>query len=241
MHSSWQHHRNKFHLVIKLFLLLSGLVNISCEKRTITIPLFNGESLQGWEGNKEYFRVQDGAIVAGRLDQLIPQNEFLCTTKEYQNFDLRLKVKLVGEGDNGGVQFRSERVSNSSEVSGYQADIGFIPASWVKNFDQFKQQVAMLEDDTPYPLWGSLYDESRRARVLALGDFEKITEVLKKGDWNEVRIRAEGELIKIWINNELITQYRETEDMPQKGVIGLQVHAGPPLEVYYKDIFIQEL
>lgn len=239
MHCYWLNHRIKSQIMITFFLV--GLVNISCDKRTITTPLFNGETLQGWEGNKEYFRVQEGAIVAGRLDQLIPQNEFLCTTKEYQDFDLRLKAKLVGEGDNGGVQFRSERIPNSSEVSGYQADIGFIPASWVKNFDQFKQQVANLKDETPYPLWGSLYDESRRARVLALGGYDEVSEVLKKGDWNEIRIRAEGNFIKIWINNQLITKYKETEDMPQKGVIGLQVHAGPPLEVHYKDIFIQEL
>ncbi|MEK6481225.1 DUF1080 domain-containing protein [Catalinimonas sp. 4WD22] len=241
MNCYWQHHRINFKVVIIFFLQLIGFVNISCDKRTITTPLFNGESLQGWEGNKEFFRVEDNAIVAGRLDSIIPQNEFLCTTKEYQDFDLILKAKLVGEGDNGGVQFRSERVSNSSEVSGYQADIGFIPASWVKSFDQFKQQVANLEDDTPYPLWGSLYDESRRARVLALGNYGKVSEVLKKGDWNEIRIRAEDNFIKIWINNQLITEYREKEDMPQKGVIGLQVHSGPPLEVHYKDIFIQEL
>ncbi|MDF9797049.1 hypothetical protein OKW21_002312 [Catalinimonas alkaloidigena] len=226
----------RFSILLLFVCLLS-----SCNRSQITTPLFDGESLQGWEGNQDFFRVENEAIVAGSLDKLIPQNEFLCTTKEYADFDLRLKAKLVGKGDNGGVQFRSKRIHNSSEVSGYQADIGFIPAAWVKNFDEFKGKVSSLADDTPYPLWGSLYDESRRAKVLALGEYNDISEALKKEDWNELRVRAEGNHIKIWVNNQLITAYTENENMPQKGVIGLQVHSGPPLEVWYKDIVIQEL
>ena len=70
------------------------------------------------------FRVEEGAIVAGTLKQPIPHNEFLCTTKEYANFDLCLKAKLVGDGDNAGIQFRSKRVPNHHEVSGYQCDMG---------------------------------------------------------------------------------------------------------------------
>lgn len=221
-----------------MFLLM---ISFACKKRTITKPLFNGETLRGWEGNPDFFRVEDKAIVAGRLTDIIPQNEFICTTKEYENFDLRLKVKLVGEGDNGGVQFRSQRISNSHEVAGYQADIGFIPSGWVKGFAQFKAKTDSLDDNTPYPLWGSLYDESRRARILALADRNQVMTHLKPGDWNEIRIRAEQNEISIWINNQQTISYTEEENMPRKGVIGLQVHSGPPLEVWYKDIFIQEL
>lgn len=226
--------------VVAFFLLLI-IITCSCQKRSITKPLFNGESLRGWEGNPDFFRVEEEAIVAGRLTDIIPQNEFLCTIKEYGDFDLRLKVKLVGQGDNGGVQFRSQRVPDSHEVSGYQADIGFIPSGWVQGFEQFKSRTDSLDEDTPYPLWGSLYDESRRARILALAERDKVMSALKEGEWNEIRIRAEQKNITIWLNNELTIQYTEQENVPEKGVIGLQVHSGPPLEVWYKDIFIQEL
>src|SRR5256885_2096868 len=70
-------------------------------------PLFDGKTLAGWEGNKEVFRVENGAIVAGSLQKKVEHNEFLCTAKEYGDFELRLKAKLVGKGDNAGVQFRS--------------------------------------------------------------------------------------------------------------------------------------
>ena len=53
------------------------------------VPLFNGEDLAGWEGNLEYFRVENGVIIAGTLEKPIPRNEFLCTTRDYSNFELR--------------------------------------------------------------------------------------------------------------------------------------------------------
>src|SRR6056297_872518 len=83
-------------------------------------PLFDGKTLAGWEGSPHWFRVEGDAIVAGRLDQPIPHNEFLCTEKSYGDFELRLEAKLVGDGNNAGIQFRSRRIPNSSEVSGYQ-------------------------------------------------------------------------------------------------------------------------
>ncbi|WPP51255.1 3-keto-disaccharide hydrolase [Catalinimonas niigatensis] len=226
---------------IAVSFLLLLMLTFSCQRRTITKPLFNGETLQGWEGDPDFFRVKDGAIVAGRLTDLIPQNEFLCTVKEYGDFELRLKVKLVGEGSNGGIQFRSQRIPESHEVAGYQADIGFIPSGWVQGFAQFRGRTESLNEETPYPLWGSLYDESRRARILDLADRKLVMATLKPDDWNEIRIRAEQKQIKIWLNNQLTTEYTEEEDVPQEGIIGLQVHSGPPLEVWYKDIFIQEL
>ncbi len=56
----------------------------------------------------------------------MPRNEFLCTKKTYGNFELRLEAKLVGKGDNAGIQFRTRRIPNHHEVSGYQADMGML-------------------------------------------------------------------------------------------------------------------
>src|SRR6266446_138896 len=70
-------------------------------------PLFDGQTLSGWEGDTKTFRVEDGAIVGGTLKDKIPHNTFLCTEKKYGDFELRLKFKLLGKEANGGVQFRS--------------------------------------------------------------------------------------------------------------------------------------
>src|SRR5262244_3529705 len=88
--------------------------------------LFDGKSLNGWEGNLSVFRIEDGAITGGSLKESLPHNEFLCTTEEYDDFELRLKFKLLGDpaSANAGVQFRSKRIPNHHEVIGYQADMG---------------------------------------------------------------------------------------------------------------------
>lgn len=184
-------------------------------------PMFDGKSLSGWEGNEKIFRVDDGAIVAGSLKQPIAHNEFLCSEKEYGDFELRIKAKLVGEGDNAGIQFRSKRVPNHHEVSGYQCDMG----------SAFGGSV-----------WGALYDESRRNKMLVQVDQQKVQKGLKKGDWNEFVIRCEGPRIQIWLNGTQTVDYTEPEDkIARRGVFGLQVHGGKPAEAWYKDIRVKEL
>src|SRR5437899_11983574 len=70
-------------------------------------PLFDGKTLAGWEGDEKVLRVEDGAIVAGSLKEKVAHNDFLASKEEFGDFELRLKAKLVGKGQNAGVQFRS--------------------------------------------------------------------------------------------------------------------------------------
>ena len=181
------------------------------------VSLFDGKTLDGWEGDEKVFRVEDGAIVAGSLKENVAHNDFLCSKKEYENFELKLKVKLVPNSGNAGIQFRSQRVPNHFEVSGFQADMG---EKW----------------------WGKLYDESRRNKILVETDAEKVAKVLKPEDWNEYVIRCKGRRIQLFINGLQTVDYtEEDESLPTKGVIGLQIHGGPPGEASYKDISIKVL
>jgi hypothetical protein len=183
-------------------------------------PLFDGKTFTGWEGDtKTTWRIEDGAITAGSLDKTQPRNEFLSTTKEYENFELTVKWKLEGtEGFvNGGVQFRTKRIPNHNEVSGYQADLG-------AGYD------------------GALYDESRRNKVLAKPSEEIRKKALKAGEWNEYRIRAEGTHIRIWLNGTLTVDYTEMEkNIAAKGIIAVQIHGDAKSRVWYKDISLTEL
>lgn len=180
-------------------------------------PLFDGRSLEGWEGDQKVFRVEDGAIVGGSLSARVARNEFLCTKRDYADFELRVKFKLLGKGANAGVQFRSRRIPNHHEVKGYQADLG---DGW----------------------WGSLYDESRRNKVLLAADPAVVNKVLKRDEWNDYTIRCQGPRIQLWINAEQTVDYTEPDAaIEQNGLIGLQIHGGPPSEAWYKDIRIKKL
>ncbi|HSH96395.1 MAG TPA: family 16 glycoside hydrolase [Roseimicrobium sp.] len=182
--------------------------------------LFDGKTLNGWEGDLQWWRVKDGMINGGSLTEKVPKNFFLATEKSYHNFDLRLKLRLTGtEGFiNSGVQIRSVRVPNSSEMSGYQVDYG--------------------------PGWyGKIYDESRRNKVVAeAADLKAANDAIKTNDWNEYRIVAEGPRIRSWINGVPALDYTEAEQgVAQDGKIGIQIHSGGMAQVEARDIFIEEL
>ena len=183
-------------------------------------PLFDGRTLAGWEGDLKFWRVADGAIVGGSLDEKMARNVFLATTRSFQNFELRLKLKIEGSDGfiNSGIQIRSVRVPGSTEMAGYQVDAG---EGW----------------------WGKLYDESRRNKVVGESrDLAAVTTAVRKDDWNEVRIRAEGPRIRSWVNGVAALDYTEAEpNIAQDGSIGLQVHSGGKVRVQFKDIVIQEL
>ena len=182
-----------------------------------TLWLFDGASFAGWNGVNDFFRIEAGAVVAGSLDREIPQNEFLCTDARFSDFKLHFVTKMIGEQTNAGVQFRTERIPDDNEVIGYQADMGI---GW----------------------WGSLYDESRRNRLLATADSTVIAAVLDPFGWNDYRVEATGSEIKLFINGEQTVHFKEDDaSIPKDGRICLQIHSGPPGEVWYKSIWLEDL
>ncbi len=183
--------------------------------------LFDGKSLKGWKGDPKYFRVEKGAIVAGSLEKKIPHNAFLVTEKEFGDFELRLQAKLTGVGKNAGVQFRTRQIPNHHEVSGYQCDMG------------------QMSDG---PIWGWLYDESRRRKFLATSDKNELKKVVRQDDWNDLVIRCRDNHIQIWVNGFQTVNYKEmNKDIDRTGIIALQIHSGPPAEASYRRIRIKEI
>lgn len=178
-------------------------------------PLFNGKDLDGWEGDPFLWKVEDGMVV-GRSPG-IAYNDFLTTTEEYSDFVLRFQIQLVDNVGNSGVQIRSRRVPGSMEMIGYQVDVG---PSW----------------------WGSLYDESRRRVTLAAPSEATIKKALKPTDWNDYEVQASGKHIVLRLNGVVTVDYtEEDESIEQTGLIGLQVHSGPPLEARFRSIRIKRL
>ena len=178
-------------------------------------PLFNGKDLAGWEGNLDLWSVKDGAIVG--TSPGLKENHFLATTQEYGDFELRFEVKLHEPTANSGVQFRSQRMEDSTEMIGYQADIG---EGW----------------------WGCLYDESRRRTTLAKADPDVIAKTLKPKEWNEYVVRAVGKHITLSINGVNTVDYLEPDaDIARTGKIALQVHSGKPFVVEFRNIRLTPL
>lgn len=204
-------------------LVLLMMVSYSCGSIIAQEPkaIFDGKTFHGWEGNTEkVWRIEEEALTAGSLETRQKDNDFLATIAEYENFELELEWKLEGtEGFiNGGVQFRTKRIPNHHEVSGYQADLG-------AGFD------------------GALYDESRRNKVLAKPDDETLKKAVKPlGQWNHYRIRAVGNHIELWLNGIKTVDYTESDpNIPLKGIIAVQIHGGATAIARYRKLTIKEL
>ena len=183
--------------------------------------LFDGTSFAGWNGDTtNTWRIEDGAIVAGSPDKAAPRNEFLATDREFENFELEFEYRMDCTGGcNAGVQFRSKRVPNHHEVSGYQADIA--PG-----------------------ITGGLYDERRRNTMLAVPPKELQDKALAfaKDGWNAYTVRAENRRIRLTINGVELLDYTEPDEtIPLKGMIALQIHGGLKGTIRYRNLRITEL
>ncbi len=210
--------KSLFPLIVLIVSLPFGSPADQATKGPKPVAIVDGKTFEGWEGDLKIFRIEDNAIVGGSLKDKIARNEFLCTRKAYGNFELRLKVKLLGgDAANAGIQFRTKRIPDNYEVSGYQADVGI---GW----------------------WGALYDESRRNKVLTGPDQAKMKGLVRDGDWNDYVIRAEGKHIQLWLDGVQTVDYIEEDpNIETTGVVCPQIHAGPPSEAWYKDITIVDL
>jgi hypothetical protein len=192
--------------------LLSGSVAVAEGKFQ---PLFDGKTLNGWQGDPELWRVENGELIGSTDNKQLKRNSFLSTTKSYRNFVLRLKFKL--RNHNSGVQYRSKQHPDYV-VRGYQADIA----------------------DNQY--LGILYEEGGRG-ILKTVDGKEVAKHYKPDDWNEYVITVDGPHITQALNGFTTVDYVEQDEAKgaKEGIIGLQLHTGPKMEIRFKDIEIKEL
>jgi len=175
-------------------------------------PLFNGKDLDGWiTPADKALFTVEDGEIVGRTKGDLKKNEFLVVEKPYGDFVLKVKVKYLS--GNSGIQFRSKRAEDGA-VSGPQADVA-------------------------EGYWGLFYEERGRG-ILERYPEEKANALVKKGDWNAFVITAKGDHVTIDFNGTTIID-RTDPEFAKSGVIGLQLHAGPPMEVRFKDVEIKEL
>ena len=180
--------------------------------------LFDGKTLEGWDGDPRLWRVEDGAIVGSSDGHTIEQNTFLILDRPFSDFVLRLELKL--RNGNSGIQFRS-KVFADWVVKGYQAD---------------------ASDAGDRSAWGNFYEEKGRGRNVMTTPTEgwlKGKTVVRVGDWNDYEIYAKGNRIRLTLNGLVTINMRDRQ--ASDGVIAIQLHSGKPMEVRLRNIRIKEL
>ncbi|MDB4265253.1 DUF1080 domain-containing protein [bacterium] len=185
-------------------------------------PLFDGKTLSGWqteEADPAVWRVENGSIIAESGGKKMSQSSYLFSEKKYDHFEFRCQFKLTGDPKTGlinsGIQFRSR--NDDGQAAGYQADIG--------------------DPDS----WGSIFEEQGRG-LLAKANMKKVLPIIKKDDWNDYLIRANGPRIQLWINGLETANYLETKpQVPYDGYFALELKAGGNSRVEFKNITLKEL
>jgi hypothetical protein len=228
------------HCITLVLLCLTGNTLTGSTKAQDFKSLFDGKSLTGWNAHDmSYWSVQDGAITAeSTTEHPCRSNQFLVWQGgEVSDFELRLKFRVRGNGCNSGVQFRS-KINKEGLAIGYQADIyqsGPYLGGVCDELHQRKGPELLTSNGKR-----TVIDESGKRTASDLGQTAKMKPY---DEWNEYHIIARGQHMILSINgvkcSELIDQ--ETDHFDLTGILGLQLRAGDPMRVQFKDIQYRKL
>ena len=213
---------------------------VAAEKGFETI--FDGKTLKGWNGDPKFWSVKDGAIT-GKTTKENPTkgNTFIIWEGKTGNFDLRLDYKIIG--GNSGIQYRSFKADGPDEwrIGGYQADFEAGDTfSGICYGERFRGILSLRGKKTTL----TVGDDGKLKKEVE--DFAKdadIAKAIKKEDWNSYRIVARNFSLTHYINGVKTTQVidRDRKTRRADGLLALQLHAGPPMNVQFKNIRIKEL
>ncbi|HEY1010574.1 MAG: 3-keto-disaccharide hydrolase [Daejeonella sp.] len=218
------------------------------------VTIFDGKTLDGWEGDPKYWRAEDGNIVGEITPNTLPKrNTFLIWRGGMPaDFELILEFKITKAG-NSGINYRSEELKDVPFVlKGYQLDIDGSHRYIGQNYEErgrttlaYRGQKTIIKAQDP--------GNSAQAKVEngswsglsvtgSLGEPDALSQKIKSEDWNTCRLVARGNRLQHYINGVLMSDVtdNDTKYGRSKGVLGLQVHVGPPMKVEYRKIRIKQ-
>ena len=196
--------------------------------------LFDGKTLDGWKAaDMSYWSVEDGAIT-GKItpEHQLAENLYLIWQGgELADFELKLKSRVFGsKGINNGFQFRSKELPNH-DVAGYQVDNNLDTDWLVRLYDEHGRHDLALRGQR------TVFDEQGGPAI------SELTEAVGKpwfklDDWHEYRLICEGPRLTLEVDGRLAAEVVDNDPQQQdfSGILGLQLHTGPPTTVQFKDI-----
>ena len=211
------------------------------------IPIFDGKSLSGWDGDPRYWHVENAEIVGEVTPQTILKvNTFLIYKGNVpQDFELKCEYRISAKG-NSGINYRSIRVDTLPyALKGYQFDLdgkdkynlGYPKYSGQNYEERGRQFLAPRGQKT-------LVETGKKPGLIdSLGSKETLLKSINYDDWNQIDLVVKGNDLKHYINGTLMSEVVDNDTLNRKmdGLIGVQVHVGPPMKVEFRNIVIRKL
>jgi hypothetical protein len=202
--------------------------------------IFDGKTLKGWEADPKLWRAEDGVLV-GEItpETLLKQNSFIIWRGgSTRDFELKLEYRISKTG-NSGVNYRSSEVPGVPlGLRGYQADIDAQDQWTGQNYEERGRTFLALRGQA------TRVEDGKKPRVIAsLGDKDQLKSFIKSGDWNELHLIARGNMLIHIVNGQLMSFVVDDDSKSRSmdGLLGLQVHVGPPMKVEYRNIRLKKL
>jgi hypothetical protein len=225
--------RRCFLLIISLVaLLIAARVDAQESSEAGFKPIFNGKDLTGWDGDPKFWRVEEESIVGQTTAENPTRGNTFIIWKDGEVDDFELKLSYRIKDGNSGIQYRSKR-ADGWVVGGYQADIDSGETySGILYEERGKRQIMAERGENV------VWTDPRSKKVSQFGDKAALQKEIKQEDWNDYHIIAKGTNFKHYINGKLMS---ETTDNDPKlrvmsGILALQLHAGPPMKVEFKNV-----
>jgi hypothetical protein len=222
------------------------------------VQIFDGKTLNGWEGDTTYWSVNNGNLTG----QITPStrlktNSFLIWRGgSTADFELKADFRITEDG-NSGINYRSEEVADVPHaLRGYQADIDGKNNYTGQNYEErgrttlaYRGEKAIINSqknpDAPGSLGANVKNNAWLMREVSgtLGNKDSLRTLIKNNDWNTCHIIAKGNRLQHFINGILMSDVTDNDSVNRKadGLLGVQVHVGPPMMVEYRNIRLKQL
>jgi Domain of Unknown Function (DUF1080) len=191
-------------------------------------PIFDGKSLQGWDCDPDFWRVEGGVMTGETRADHQPKQNIFCIWKAGSpaDFELKLQYRLTGETGNSGVQYRSVELPDVAKwvMKGYQADIDGRETYTGQVYEERGRGFLALRGQMSYVPNGK-----KVGSIGTTGDGAELKSVIKSGDWNELHIIARGNTLLQAINGRVMSVVIDDDEANRKlsGEIGIQLHVTP--------------
>jgi hypothetical protein len=253
---------NVMHLGLMLAVAMTASLGTSCvaqkKDKDGFVQIFDGKTLKGWDGDPTYWRVENGNLV-GEITPttLLKTNSFIIWRGgEPGDFEFKGEFNITSEG-NSGINYRSDQLTDVPfALRGYQADIDGKNRYTGQNYEERKRTtLAYRGQKTTIPAYtGAATPEAVRANVKnnawgaltvtgSLGNSDSLKTKIKSEDWNTFRLVIKGNRLQHYINDVLMSEVidEDTVNGKAKGLMGVQVHVGPPMKVQYRNLMLKQL